>query len=124
MAGQGPNPNNSFSGQAQLSRDQESHDQSQTNFLQETGTHAKNMAQGATDVGKGAVLGAASLARGAATGVANVATGAADALKNTFGGSGAAPISHPSNNTSVDGSAHSNTNQSAYPNKPSYPHNP
>lgn len=73
-----------------------------------TGTHAKNMAQGATDVGKGAVLGAASIARGAATGVANVATGAADAIKNTFGGA-AAPADDASNHPS---------------NRSTHPHNP
>lgn len=79
------------------------------------------MAQGAADVGKGAVLGAASLARGVATGAANVATGAADAIKNTFGGP---PDHHSYSNVNLEQSTHGGSNQSAYPNKPSYPHNP
>lgn len=50
-----------------------------------TGTNVKNMAQGAADIGKGAVQGAVSIARGAALGAANVAQGAADVVKNTLG---------------------------------------
>lgn len=46
------------------------------------GTQVKNMAQGAADIGKGAV----SVARGAALGAANIGQGAADAVKNTVGG--------------------------------------
>ncbi|VFQ66249.1 unnamed protein product [Cuscuta campestris] len=46
------------------------------------------MAQGAADIGKGAISGAVNIARGAATGAANVAQGAADAVKNTFGAAG------------------------------------
>ncbi|XP_027124537.1 uncharacterized protein [Coffea arabica] len=80
-------------GQAQMRRndqvDQPSHVQPNqdyaTNFLQETGSHLKDVAQGAADAGKGAVLGAASMARGAAAGAANIAHGAADAVKHTLG---------------------------------------
>ncbi|XP_027167910.1 late embryogenesis abundant protein 29-like [Coffea eugenioides] len=75
-------------GQAQMRRndqvDQPNQDYA-TNFLQETGSHLKDVAQGAADAGKGAVLGAASMARGAAAGAANIAHGAADAVKHTLG---------------------------------------
>ncbi|RAL41333.1 hypothetical protein DM860_010127 [Cuscuta australis] len=80
-------------GQAQMRReannslvDQPSnvHAAGQTNFLQETGENVKTMAQGAADIGKGAISGAVNIARGAA----NVAQGAADAVKNTFGAAG------------------------------------
>merc|ERR1712034_51350 len=90
MASQGPN-NPSNAGQGQMWRDDllnqqstiQNQDQS-ANFLQETGTQVKNMAQGAADIGKGAVEGAVSIARGAALGAANMAQGAADAVKNTL----------------------------------------
>ncbi|CAI9766085.1 unnamed protein product [Fraxinus pennsylvanica] len=88
MASQGPN-NPSNAGQPQAWKNdmlnQQSDSQNQdhsTNFLQETGTQVKNMAQGAADIGKGAVV---SIARGAALGAANVAQGAADVVKNTVG---------------------------------------
>ncbi|KAL2555001.1 uncharacterized protein Fot_08620 [Forsythia ovata] len=91
MASQDPN-NPSNARQGQIWRDdmlnQQSNTQNQdqsTNFLQETGTQVKNIAQGAADVGKGAVQGAVSIARGTALGAANIAQGAADAVKNTIG---------------------------------------
>ncbi|KAL6537595.1 hypothetical protein OROMI_026129 [Orobanche minor] len=96
-------------GQAQMKREWDDmlkppsdvHSQSQgqtTNFLQETGTQIKNMAQGAADVGKGAAQGAVTLARGAAVGAANIAQGAAGAVKNTIG------INNPNDTTSSDSS--------------------
>lgn len=45
----------------------------------------KSMAQGAADVGKGAVQGVMSIARGTAMGAANVAEGTADVVKHTVG---------------------------------------
>ncbi|OIT02797.1 PREDICTED: uncharacterized protein LOC109227427 [Nicotiana attenuata] len=74
-------------GQAQIRRDDSNapSEGQAHNFLQETGTQVKNMAQGAADVGKGAAQGAVSMARGAALGAANIAQGAADAVKNTVG---------------------------------------
>ncbi|KAA8540467.1 hypothetical protein F0562_024614 [Nyssa sinensis] len=81
-----------MTGQAQLKKDEMMNQSSNaqnpaqsTNFLQETGTHVKNMAHGAADIAHGAVGGAASIAQGAALGAANIAQGAADAVKNTFG---------------------------------------
>ncbi|KAL3639710.1 hypothetical protein CASFOL_014678 [Castilleja foliolosa] len=95
MASQGPYASGKVPGQAQMRRECDEtlpqsnvHSQGQaqaTNFLEETGTQVKNMAQGAADVSKGAALGAVSLARGAASGAANIAQGAADAVKNTMG---------------------------------------
>ncbi|XP_075521612.1 uncharacterized protein LOC142554823 [Primulina tabacum] len=91
MANQHRPTNTGYTGQAagqpQLRRDdlvnQPSNlqNQGQPNFLQETGTQVKNMAQGAAEIGKGAV----NLAMGAAIGAANVAQGAAGAVKNTLG---------------------------------------
>ncbi|KAG6425291.1 hypothetical protein SASPL_115719 [Salvia splendens] len=117
MAGQGPH-NTSFSGQAQMRSDNVQDQGENQNFLQETGTHALNMAQGAADVGKGAVLGAASLACGVATGAANVASGAADVVRNTFAG---APDAH---NASLDNANNPSANQSTYSNRPGYAHHP
>ncbi|MCD7459810.1 hypothetical protein HAX54_042025 [Datura stramonium] len=83
---------NQLPGQSQMRRDgsdapSDIHNQGQAhNFLQETGTQVKNMAQGAADIGKGAAQGAVSVARGAALGAANIAQGAADVIKNTVGG--------------------------------------
>ncbi|KAG8369660.1 hypothetical protein BUALT_Bualt14G0036900 [Buddleja alternifolia] len=83
MANQGPN--NTYNalqtpGQAQMWRDDnvnqptDIHNQGQaTNFLQETGTQAKNMAQGAVNI-----------TRGAAARAANIAHEAADAVKDTI----------------------------------------
>ncbi|XP_073024106.1 uncharacterized protein [Primulina eburnea] len=95
MANQHRPTNTSYTGQAagqpQLRRDdlinQPSNlqNQGQPNFLQETGTQVKNMAQGAAEIGKGAAQGAVNLAMGAAIGAANVAQGAAGAVKNTLG---------------------------------------
>ncbi|XP_022843647.1 uncharacterized protein LOC111367120 [Olea europaea var. sylvestris] len=77
------------------------HNQGQgTNFLKDTRLQVKNMAQGATDIGKGAAQGAINLARGTATGAANIAFGAADAMKNTLGMNPAdntGPINCPGN---------------------------
>ncbi|XP_016514338.1 uncharacterized protein LOC107831122 [Nicotiana tabacum] len=74
-------------GQAQMRRDGSNapSEGQGHNFLQETGTQVKNMAQGAADIGKGAAQGAVSMACGAALGAANMAQGAADAVKNTVG---------------------------------------
>ncbi|XP_073290694.1 uncharacterized protein [Primulina huaijiensis] len=95
MANQGPTntgyTGHAAAGQPQLRRDdlinQPSNlqNQGQSNFLQETGTQVKNMAQGAAEIGKGAAQGAVNLAKGAALGAANIAQGAAGAVKNTLG---------------------------------------
>ncbi|KAL6495872.1 hypothetical protein OROGR_030435 [Orobanche gracilis] len=115
MENQGPHSSGKVPGQAQMIREWDDmlkppsdvHSQSQgrgetINFLQETGTQIKNMAQGAADVGKGATQGAVTLARGAAVGAANIAQGAADAIKNTIG------INNPNDAISSD-SSFSNT---------------
>ncbi|KAL3511863.1 hypothetical protein ACH5RR_024580 [Cinchona calisaya] len=86
MASQGPHNTSGYSsGQAQMRRNDLVNEDHETNFLQETGTQVKNVAQGAAEIGKGAALGAVSMAKGAAIGAANMAQGAADVVKQTFG---------------------------------------
>ncbi|CAA2996978.1 Hypothetical predicted protein [Olea europaea subsp. europaea] len=84
-----------------LNQPSDIHNQGQgTNFLKDVILQVKNMAQGATDIGKGAAQGAMNLARGTATGAANIAFGATDAMKNTLGMNPAdntGPINCPGN---------------------------
>ncbi|CAI9773642.1 unnamed protein product [Fraxinus pennsylvanica] len=95
------------------------HNQGQgTNFLQDTGTQVKNMAQGAADIGKGAAQGAVNLAREAAAGAANMTSGAADAVKNTLGMNSADNTTNcPGNIGGADGS--NNPTSTDQPSNPS-----
>ncbi|KAI3469979.1 hypothetical protein Pfo_026642 [Paulownia fortunei] len=90
------------------------HNQGQaTNFFQETGTQAKNMAQSAVNI-----------AQGAAVGAANMAHGAADTVKNTLGMNApddtttitGTTMNHPSSTTGMGGSTYQSTTN--YPSNP------
>ncbi|KAH6770179.1 hypothetical protein C2S52_014982 [Perilla frutescens var. hirtella] len=77
------------------------HNQAQTNFLQESGAQAKNVAQNAVGMAKGAAVGAASMAQGAAAAVKNtLGMNASDPTSARSGGlTSPRNTSHPSNTT-------------------------
>ncbi|XP_011091441.1 repressed By RIM101 protein 1 [Sesamum indicum] len=143
--------------QGQMRRDEEMNQQSDmqnqghaTNFLQETGTQAKNIAQGAVNIVWGAAVGAANMAQGAAQGAATMAQGAAqgattmaqgatDTVKNTLGmnssdtttsSTGGSTVDYSDGNTNTGGSTVNHPDRtadmggSAYPNATNYTSNP